>query len=166
MQKIDMKNKTVQRILLVVLIIVLGVGAWLISDNISTSTPVGSIYHNKAPTSTQSQKSSTPSSTSKGLYPADSASATQCLGASSNPTAPVTFQATGPVPPCQKVKANQNLVIINPTSQSISGSFAGNNITITHHSSYQLTKPFGSYLAQGVHDLTFIPSGTAKIWLQ
>lgn len=103
----------------------------------------------------------------KGLSPADSDLPTAGIcGSSNHATATVTYHLDTPDPRCLKVKAEQSLIIANPTDQRLNVTYAGKQFSIEPKSNYKIDQTFGSYLQKGVHLIQFTPSSAADIWLQ
>lgn len=146
--------------LILVLALIIGLAFAGVYKPVAVSPTVPNAKVNK-----QASVATTPAN--KNLYPADAASVKKCDGL--NPktlTIPVLYQASGPQPACQEASGSQNLVIINATASTISFKYMGKLISIASHQTYQNKAAFDTYLAKGVHNISFSSSHVSQIWLK
>lgn len=112
--------------------------------------------------------------TSVSLAPADSKTPASgfCPDPPPGTVVTVTINPDVPSPRCQKVLANQQLRVVNNTSQTLTVSLGQNSLTIAPSQSQTITQTFGTYLASGVHHIItssqLAQQGGAgpEIWLQ
>ncbi len=73
-----------------------------------------------------------------------------------------------PSPRCQQVLSGQHLRIINMTDQPVRARLAQIDVTIAPGDEWADDRPFGTYLAPGVHSLALsaYAGGGAELWLQ
>ncbi len=73
-----------------------------------------------------------------------------------------------PSPRCQKVQPGQHLRIINATDRPVRAQLAYIDVTIAPGGEWADGRPFGTYLAPGVHSLTLsaYAGGGAELWVQ
>jgi len=71
-------------------------------------------------------------------------------------------------PRCQKVQPGQHLRIVNNTDQPVHAQLAYIDVTIAPGNEWADGRPFGTYLAPGVHSLALsaYAGGGAELWLQ
>jgi len=73
-----------------------------------------------------------------------------------------------PSPRCQQVQSGQHLRIINMTDQPVRARLAQIDVTIAPGAEWADGRPFGTYLAPGVHSLALsaYAGGGAELWVQ
>jgi len=82
--------------------------------------------------------------------------------------ATVRVNSDTPSPRCQKVRPGQHLRIINATDRSVRARLAQIDVTIPPGGEWADDRPFGTYLAPGVHSLALsaYAGGGAELWVQ
>jgi len=82
--------------------------------------------------------------------------------------ATVRVHSDTPSPRCQQVQSGQHLRIINMTDQPARARLAQIDVTIAPGDEWADDRPFGAYLAPGVHSLALsaYAGGGAELWLQ
>ena len=82
--------------------------------------------------------------------------------------ATVRVRSDTPSPRCQKVRSGQHLRIINNTAQPVRARLAQIDVTIAPGGEWADDRPFGTYLAPGVHVLALsaYAGGGAELWVQ
>jgi hypothetical protein len=78
----------------------------------------------------------------------------------------VTLNIDVPDPRCAKVNPDQKLTVINNTQAELGVSIGPYKNTLAPGGQYTIDKPFGEYLAPGVHQLTVTPCCGPEIWLE
>jgi hypothetical protein len=107
----------------------------------------------------------TPSST---LVPADYAQpAAGICEPSVGTTVTVDANSDTPSPRCAIVSAKQNLRVVNNQAHTITIRFADYAPRdVAPGKSTTFARPFASFLAPGVHDVSWDPAGPAELWLK
>jgi len=82
--------------------------------------------------------------------------------------ATVRVNSDTPSPRCQKVQPGQHLRIVNNTDQPVRAQLAYIDVTIAPGDEWTSERPFGTYLAPGVHSLALsaYAGGGAELWVQ
>lgn len=90
-----------------------------------------------------------------------------CPDYTSGNTVTIILNQDTPSPRCARVVANQNLRIINNTSQTVTFTLGQNTLSINPNQIQTITQTFGTYLAPGVHNSrTSLYGGSGpEIWL-
>ena len=78
----------------------------------------------------------------------------------------ITLNPELPDPRCSKVLANQKLTVINNTQSDLLVAIGSFEENLAPGGRFTIDKPFGEYLAPGVHQLTVTPCCGAEIWLE
>jgi hypothetical protein len=78
----------------------------------------------------------------------------------------VTLNIDIPDPRCAKVNPDQKLTVINNTQAELGVSIGPYKNTLAPGGQFTIDKPFGEYLAAGVHQLTVTPCCGPEIWLE
>lgn len=103
------------------------------------------------------------------LQPADAQvpAAGVCPDYTSGNTVTIILNQDTPSPRCVRVVANQNLRIINNTSQAVTFTLGQNTLSINPNQIQTITQTFGTYLAPGVHEsrTSLYGGGGPEIWL-
>jgi hypothetical protein len=122
-----------------------------------------------SPTSSGTATTATPpTTTSSALRPPDSESpAAGTCGAPTGAVAEITINPDIPSPRCVRVRPDQSLRVVNASGQTVEISFAGRSATLADGASEAYPRPFGDYLAPGVHRVTASLYGEsgAEVWL-
>lgn len=102
------------------------------------------------------------------LQPADAqtSAAGVCPDYTSGNTVTIILNQDIPSPRCARVLANQNLRIINNTSQAVTFTLGQNTLSINPNQIQTITQTFGTYLAPGVHNsrTSLYGGGGPEIW--
>ena len=69
-------------------------------------------------------------------------------------------------PRCTRVRADQELTVVNQTLTALQVSLGSFNTSLLPGADYSITVPFGDYLAPGVHQLQVSPCCSAELWLE
>jgi hypothetical protein len=69
-------------------------------------------------------------------------------------------------PRCVKVRANQKLTLHNQTSKPVEFTLGQFNARIEPGQAYTVDRPFGAYLAPGVHLVLALPYSGPELWLE
>ena len=171
---------TIEAVLILGIVGIVGGTGWYVwhskhqlDKNLTPDNSHSVSKHSSTPKKTSESKQATnngsqATASTQSLYPADASTPASgiCGGPNSSSTVTVTYNSGMPDPKCQKVTASQQLAITNSTNQTLNVTFAGKNFSVAANSSYTVSGTFGSYLAAGVHRVTFSPSSSAELWLQ
>lgn len=89
-------------------------------------------------------------------------------GAAQGALATVRVNIDVPLPRCQRVQPWQRLMVVNKTDQPVRAQLGPIDVTITPQGEWTSDRPFGTYLAPGVHSLALsaYTGGGAELWLQ
>lgn len=71
-----------------------------------------------------------------------------------------------PDPRCVKVRANQTLTLHNQTTKPVEFTLAQFNVRLEPGQAYTIDRPFGDYLAPGVHRVLVLPYSGPELWLE
>lgn len=97
---------------------------------------------------------------------ADSPAAGICMDAPGEETISVEIFPDIPSPRCLQVTGDQKLNVINRTDSILLLSLGDEQGSLPPEQEYLFDKPFGEYLAPGVHVLDASPYSGPEIWLQ